>query len=369
MPGYYNIGTRLGYDLANGLQPGQSATATDGSVWTKNQDGSITVMQNGQQKIGQITYQPQGTAAQSGGNSGYSNPYQEQLQTAIADLNSSQWQGWNKDEDESYQAYRKAYLREADRSMQDTLGQYAQNTGGIAGSSAINAASQAADYYKSQLNDKIPELYEAAYGRHLNDLSLKQQNVNMLMQAQSQDASLYYQQLNYAMQKWAQMGYADAEVAGILGVAEGTPTSDQSYTDWSKQFGGSSGSSGYSNSTSDASVPLSQMAYDDLWLMALDSGNPYAWISQHWKEAGFSSQEDMLDAYDLWSQNGGDDPQLIDGKNEDVFIGAITDLIADPTYVGNRSAAFDWINSQAWTAAQKEFARAVWMELTGYTGG
>lgn len=238
MAGTYKIGTKLGYDLANGLKAGESVTATDGSVWTKQADGSISVLHNGQTMTGQITYQPtnQEAAKNMTGSSGYESPYAAQIQEAISGLNNSQWEGWNKDQDESYQAYRKEYLREADRSMQDTLGQYAQNTGGIAGSSAIAAASQASDYYKAQLADKVPELYENAYGRYLDDLQMRQNNLNLMMNAENQAQSGYYQQISYALSKWAQMGYADQEVANILGVTAGTPTSDQSYTDWSTAF-------------------------------------------------------------------------------------------------------------------------------------
>lgn len=243
MAGIYNIGSKLGYDLVNGMKPGDSITATDGSVWTKNADGSIAVNQGGQQLVGQITYQPQPAtptmqeqvAGMTGG-SGYQSPYADQLNSVLAGLQGSKWEGWNKDTDPSYQAYRKEYLREADRSMEDTLGLYAQNTGGIAGSRAIAAASQAADYHKSQLNDKIPELYDNAYNRHLGEVANQQNMANILMNAESQAQSQYYNQINYALNKWAQMGYADQEVAGILGVTAGTPTSDQSYTDWATAF-------------------------------------------------------------------------------------------------------------------------------------
>lgn len=243
MAGIYTIGSKLGYDLANGLQAGQSVTATDGSVWTKNADGSIGVLHNGEQLVGKITYQPQAEVptmqeqvAGMAGGSGYKSPYAEGLNAVLAGLQGSQWQGWDKDTDPSYQTYRKEYLREADRSMEDTLGAYAQNTGGIAGSQAIAAASQAADYYKSQLNDKIPELYDSAYNRYLGEVANQQNLAGILMNAESQAQSAYYNQINYALSKWAQMGYADQEVAGILGVTAGTPTSDQSYTDWATAF-------------------------------------------------------------------------------------------------------------------------------------
>lgn len=247
MAGIYKIGSKLGYDLANGMSAGQTIRATDGSEWTKNADGTISVLQNGQRLTGQITYQPgvqQGvsgaltpeSAAAMQGAAGYTSPYAEKLNQVISGLQGSKWEGWDANSDPAMQAYRKQYLREADRTTEDALGQYAQNTGGIAGSAAIAAATQAGDYYKSQLADKIPELHDNAYSRYLNEIANQQNMANLLMNAESQQQNQYYQRINYALTKWAQMGYADQEVAGILGVAAGTPTSDQSYTNWSTAF-------------------------------------------------------------------------------------------------------------------------------------
>lgn len=62
----YTIGSEKGYNIVNQLQPGQSTNdlaqdyrPTDGSVWTKNQDGTIGVFHQGQQMIGNVTYKPQ----------------------------------------------------------------------------------------------------------------------------------------------------------------------------------------------------------------------------------------------------------------------------------------------------------------------
>lgn len=260
--GTYKIGTKLGYDLANGMKPGDSITATDGSVWTKDASGGITVQHGGKTYAGEIVYKPEQTVSTpAAGNTGYSSSYSGQLKDVINELQNASWEGWNKDTDPSYQALRKEYLREADRTMEDTLARYSQNTGGIAGSQAISAASQAADYQKSKLSDAIPTLHDNAYNRWLGNLQQKQNAASLLLSAESQEQSQYYQQLNYAMNKWAQMGYADGEVASILGVAQGTPTSDQSYTDWAKafeeqQYKASVSSSGTPDSTSPTVGPV-----------------------------------------------------------------------------------------------------------------
>lgn len=260
-------------------------------------------------------YLQQQTQAQP---TGYQSPYKDQINSMLTQLQGSQWSGWNKDEDESYKAYRKEYLREADRSMRDTMGEYAQNTGGIAGSSAITAASQAADYYKSQLADKVPDLYQNAYSRYLNDISAKQQTLGQLMQADSQAQSQYNSMISAAMSKWSQLGYADNEVAGILGVAVGTPTSDQSYQNWSQAFQErqyadelaaaqakaaqkTTGGSGRGGSGSSSSARGED--YDGLFAAAETSGHPTSYIANHYKEYGFKNSSGLASEYNAWAKD------------------------------------------------------------------
>ena len=71
--------------------------------------------------------------------------------------------------DPAYQAYAKQYAREGRRASEDTMGQYAAMTGGRPSTAAVTAASQAGNYYASQLADKIPELYNQAYTRYLQE--------------------------------------------------------------------------------------------------------------------------------------------------------------------------------------------------------
>lgn len=78
---------------------------------------------------------------------------------------------YNVESDPVYQAYRKQYTREGDRATQDALGAAAAATGGIPSSYATAAATQAGDYYASQLTDKVPELYQQAYNRYVNELN------------------------------------------------------------------------------------------------------------------------------------------------------------------------------------------------------
>ena len=127
--------------------------------------------------------------------------------------------------DPSMQAYRRAYLREADRGMRDTMGAYAGMTQGVPSSAAITAASQAGDYYRAQLADKVPELEANAYSRYLNG---QQQELTRLQLQQNGYEAL----IADAMNRWATLGRADDYVSQVLGVPVGTTTADQAYTDY-----------------------------------------------------------------------------------------------------------------------------------------
>ena len=141
----------------------------------------------------------------SSAGSGYKNPYVDELNAALARMQDTG-------------AYKKQYLQEADRTMRDTLGQYATMTGGIPSTQAVAAASQQADYYKSQL------------GQQLADLD--RQNAGLLLSASQNAQNEYQMMISEALDRWTRLGYADDQVAQILGVGIGTPTSDQSYLNW-----------------------------------------------------------------------------------------------------------------------------------------
>lgn len=76
---------------------------------------------------------------------------------------------YDPDTDPSWQAYQKQYRREGQRATADALGQAAAMTGGVPSSYAVTAASQAGDYYAAQLSDKLPQLYQDAYNRYLQE--------------------------------------------------------------------------------------------------------------------------------------------------------------------------------------------------------
>lgn len=119
--------------------------------------------------------------------------------------------------DPSYGAYKKTYLREADRATQDTMAQASAMSGGRPSTYAIGAAQQAGNYYRGQLNDALPALEQNAYARHLSDYEAKLSGLNSLMADREFDYNQYLQNWNNALTLY-QLGRRTPEVLAVLGL-------------------------------------------------------------------------------------------------------------------------------------------------------
>jgi len=94
--------------------------------------------------------------------------YQAERDAALKRAQNMQW-NYDPDRDPVWQALQKQYRREGDRASQEALAQAAMRTGGLANSYAVTAAAQAGDYYAAQLSDRLPQVYQDAYNRYLNE--------------------------------------------------------------------------------------------------------------------------------------------------------------------------------------------------------
>jgi len=117
--------------------------------------------------------------------------------------------------DPLYQQYAAMYQREGERAMKNTMAEAAAGAGGM-NTYAITAAQQANSYYNSQLNDRIPELYQLAYNMYLQDKESKVQDLGIL---QNMDATQYNRyrdtiQDYYADKNFAYGAYTDAVQQG-----------------------------------------------------------------------------------------------------------------------------------------------------------
>lgn len=206
----------------------------------------------------------------------YKNSYDKELKRLYNKLSSISEFRYDPYEDDLYEYYRKQYIREGKRAMEDLLGELSANTGGVISSYAASAASQGLDYYNTKLTDKIPELYDDAYERYLDRIGLYESDFERLKELSDSEYEKYldsvdiyqkdrefdyerlrdtiedevmqekndreYEQLlrklvieeeqqayKNALEKWKVLGYLDSESAKILGLPAGLHTSDYDY--------------------------------------------------------------------------------------------------------------------------------------------
>lgn len=159
----------------------------------------------------------------------YQNPYAAQQQKLLNDILNREDFSWSKETDPSWAAYQKQYRREGDRATQNALAQAAAMTGGRPSSYAATAASQAGDYYAQQLSDKIPELYQQAYDRYLQDYQQKLTDLSTLNTQQQLGYKEYLDRLgqfntdrDLAYDEWVQRYNMDNNYAKLLQEQEQT---------------------------------------------------------------------------------------------------------------------------------------------------
>lgn len=121
----------------------------------------------------------------------YQGRYDSDINKLLRELSRIKKFSYNPLEDELYEYYKREYLREGDRAMEDVLGELAAVTGGVASSYAAGVAAQSRNYYNEKLTDKIPELYEDAYERYLDEIGIKEKNLKTLLDIRDEDYGIY----------------------------------------------------------------------------------------------------------------------------------------------------------------------------------
>ena len=295
----------------------------------------------------------------------YNNQYAEQQQALLDAIINRPDFSWSKEEDPLWGSYKKSYLREGDRATANALGQAAAASGGRPSTAAVTAATQAGDYYATQLNDIIPTLYQQAYDQYLNEYNMSLQDLNAVNNQEQLDYAKYLDQLgqyntdrNFAFNQYlsdfdilqnqlsalqgqdsidynrwmdkvglhredqqlqreealAQQQMAQAQVDAILS-AGGRPSADlvgaSGYTNeyvqalqaaYQRQLAAQSGGGGSSSgSRSGGSGGGGSADYDGLFAAALESGHPRSFIANNYKKYGFTSQTGLSDEYEEWA--------------------------------------------------------------------
>ena len=145
----------------------------------------------------------------------YESKYDPQIDALLNEILNREDFSYDVMNDPLYQQYAKMYQREGDRAMKETLAEAAASAGGM-NTYAITAAQQANSYYGSQLNDKIPELYQLAYEMYLNDKESKVQDLGILQNMDATQYNRYRDTINdyYNDRNLAYGAYQDAVTQG-----------------------------------------------------------------------------------------------------------------------------------------------------------
>lgn len=139
----------------------------------------------------------------------YKGNWDDQMKNLTKDILNRKAFSYDFNADPLYQNYKDQYVQAGQMAMQDTMGEAAALSGGYGSSYATTAGNQAYQQYLTQLNNVIPELYNAAYTRYNNDGETMRNNLAMLQgmdniyygRWQDQNA-LWQDKRNYAYQKY-----------------------------------------------------------------------------------------------------------------------------------------------------------------------
>lgn len=147
----------------------------------------------------------------------YKDQYDPQIDALLKEILNRDDFSYNAMNDPLYQQYVQMYRREGDRAMRETMAEAAAGAGGM-NTYAITAAQQANNYYNSQLNDKIPELYQLAYEMYLKDKESKVQDLGILQNMDATQYERYRDTINdwYEDKNFAYGAFQDAVAQGNL---------------------------------------------------------------------------------------------------------------------------------------------------------
>lgn len=149
----------------------------------------------------------------------YSSKYYDQMDAILRDLNLDKFK-FDLNGEELYQQYKDQYLRNGRLAMMDTMGQTAGLTGGYGSTYAQNAGQQAYQGYVNDLNNVVPDVYNAAYTRWRDSISDKLNQYKLLADADNRDYTRWADEENrnytqawneYSQQSKERMAQIDAE--------------------------------------------------------------------------------------------------------------------------------------------------------------
>lgn len=184
--GNYTGGTAGDGFTLTPLSPG-SFSYGEAPTYSGSYDGAVSGLWDKQLNYGSFSY---------GDAPVYNNRYDSTIQDLIQGILDREDFSYDPATDQLYQNYRKQYTREGKRATEDALGAASAASGGLPSSYASTAAGQAGNYYAAQMTDKIPELYQLAYNKYLNDYNMQLSDLGVVQGAEQSDYDKYLNDLS-----------------------------------------------------------------------------------------------------------------------------------------------------------------------------
>jgi AAA+ ATPase superfamily predicted ATPase len=121
----------------------------------------------------------------------YTSKYDSQIQKNLNDILNHKKFTYDFNADPLYQMYKDQYSKQGKEAAMDAMAQSAGNTSGYANSYGVSQAAKANQNVLDQLNERVPELYNAAQVRYQNNLNNMYQKFNTLMSEENRLYGIY----------------------------------------------------------------------------------------------------------------------------------------------------------------------------------
>ena len=126
----------------------------------------------------------------------YQGQYTGQVQSILDKIMNRQDFNYDMNADPLYQQYKNQYTALGKNAMRDTVGNVSALTGGYASTAAASAGQQAYNSYLQQLNNIVPELYNAALNRYQMQGDNLYNQMGILQNLDSLDYNRYRDRVN-----------------------------------------------------------------------------------------------------------------------------------------------------------------------------
>lgn len=148
----------------------------------------------------------------------YQSKYQDQIAGLLDKILNRDKFSYDAMSDPLYQQYKESYTQQGKLAMQDAMGDAAALTGGYGSSYGQTVGQQVYQQNLQKINDKIPELYNAAYGRYADEGNTMTQNLGILQGLDESDYGRYrddvgdyYNELQYFYTKYSDMSQQELQ--------------------------------------------------------------------------------------------------------------------------------------------------------------